>query len=238
MKTKITVVALITATAGMFAYTRPHNAIPSDLRDAVADNAGFDTSIPVFEKGSGNLPEPKVAAAADNGKAAVAPDVVIKILIDKVLKNGKTATKDEIAALLAPNFNFEHMSRLAVGRCWAQATEDQRKAMIKEFRTLLVRTYSSTLLRAGALGSDINVKPLGPQPSAEEALVKTVARLLGMSTEIDYRMERAGETWQVYDVNLDGVSLVLTYRGQFAGVIAGSGLDGLIKTLAEKNSRP
>lgn len=233
---KIKTIVFLAVTAGVFAYTRPHNTIPFDLRDAVADNGEFDTSIPGFEKGVGNIPDPKAAVAADSGKAAVAPDVVIKIMIDKVQKNGKTATKDEIAALLAPNFNFEHMSRLAVGRYWAQATEDQRKAMTKEFRTLLVRTYSAALLRAGAIGSDIKIKPLGPQPSAEEALVKTVARLLGMSTEVDYRMERAGETWLVYDVSIDRVSLVLTYRGQFAGEIAGSGMDGLIKTLADKNS--
>jgi len=167
----------------------------------------------------------------------VAPDVMVKTMTDEVLKIVKTAPKEEIIALLLPNFNFEHMTRLAAGKYWPQAAEEQRKGLVTEFRTLLVRTYSIALDMA-AKGSVIEVKPLGPQQAPGEAVVKTVAKQSGQSPiNIDYRMELVGTAWQAYDVTIDGISLVTNYRSQFASVIAGSGMDGLIKVLAEKNGK-
>ncbi|MCX5786505.1 MAG: ABC transporter substrate-binding protein [Elusimicrobia bacterium] len=178
-----------------------------------------------------------VSAPLPGAPEKVAPDVMVRTMTDEVLKIIKTAPKDEVIALLLPNFNFEHMTKIAAGKYWAPATEEQQKALVKEFRTLLVRTYSTALDMAAA-GSVIEVKPLGPQPATGEALVKTVARQPGQPPiTIDYRMESAGETWQVFDVIIDGVSLVTNYRSQFASVIAKSGVDGLIKLLAEKNSK-
>ncbi|MDD5210625.1 MAG: ABC transporter substrate-binding protein [Elusimicrobiales bacterium] len=257
---KILSLAVVTVIAGAFAYVRPHKTQPSDLRDAVADRALSDLQAGNSERTGlpeASQPQPvggtgatksiygaddrldyyKAPAAEKSTEAVFAPDAVIKAMVDKVMRNAGTATGDEIAALLQPNFNFEHMAMLAVGRPWAQADSEQRRALTGEFRTMLVRTYSKTLLRAGSLGGNIAVKPLAQQPVAGEAVVQTVAKLLGMSMDIDYRMEKMGDTWQVYDVKMDGVSLVLSYRGQFAPVVADSGLDGLIKTLADRNRR-
>ena len=185
-----------------------------------------------------SVPLPGVPSRTVRSAAGAAPDVLVRTMCDEVLKIVKTASKDEIMALLLPNFNFEHMTRLAAGKSWQQATEEQQKAVVAEFSKLLVRTYSSALDLLSD-GISIEVKPLGPQTKPEEALVRTVAKSSGQTpVAIDYRMESAGETWQVFDVILDGVSLIVNYRSQFSGVIARSGIDGLIKLLAEKNSKP
>jgi phospholipid transport system substrate-binding protein len=136
-----------------------------------------------------------------------------------------------------PHFDFERMTRLAVGRNWAQATPEQKQSLIKEFRTMLVRTYSSSLSQYR--NQTIEVKPTKLGPNDKEATVRTsVLQQGGPSIPIDYAMEKMDSGWKVYDVIIDGVSLVTTYRGTFNDQIQKGGVDGLVKTLQDRNGGP
>jgi phospholipid transport system substrate-binding protein len=129
------------------------------------------------------------------------------------------------------------MTRLAVGRNWQQATPEQREALTKEFRTLLVRTYSSSLSQYR--DQKIQVKPLQVSPGDEDVMVRTaILQENGPQIPIDYRMEKAKDGWKVYDVVIDGASLVTTYRGSFNDQIQRGGIDALVKTLQERNRSP
>jgi phospholipid transport system substrate-binding protein len=177
-------------------------------------------------------------AAAAPAQAMLAPDVLVRTMTDEVLRIAQTAPKDEVLATVLPYFNFERMTSAASGKYWKQASEEQQKALVKEFRTLLVKTYSMAI-DAAAAGSSVDVQPLGPQANPAEALVKTVVKSKGQTPcAVDYKLEKSEASWRVFDVVIEGVSLVSNYRSQFYGVMGGSGIDGLIKALAAKNSKP
>jgi phospholipid transport system substrate-binding protein len=136
-----------------------------------------------------------------------------------------------------PHFDFERMTRLAVGRNWAQASPEQKQALTKEFRTMLVRTYSSSLSQYR--NQTIDVKPTKLGPNDKEATVRTaVLQQGGPSIPIDYAMEKMDGGWKVYDVIIDGASLVTTYRGTFNDQVQKGGVEGLVKTLQERNASP
>ena len=184
-----------------------------------------------------------LAAAAQE-----APDALVKrttdevlaiIKSDKDLQAGNSAKVVQLAEQkVLPHFDFERMTRLAVGRNWQQATPEQRAALVKEFRTLLVRTYSTSLTQYR--NQTIEVKPLKAGAGDKDVVVKTaVIQQGGPPIPIDYSMEKAADgSWKVYDVVIDGASLVTTYRGSFNDVVQKSGLDGLAKTLQERNQGP
>ena len=135
---------------------------------------------------------------------------------------------------MLPHFDFARMTRLAVGRNWQQASDAQKEALVKEFRTMLVRTYSTSL--TAYRNQTIEVKPLKTGAQDKDVTVRTaVLQQGGPSIPIDYAMEKADGGWKVYDVIIDGASLVTTYRGSFNDQIAKGGIDGLVKTLAERN---
>ena len=177
-------------------------------------------------------------------QATEAPDAMVKRIADEVtaivktdkdLQNGNSAKVVALAEQkVLPHFDFTRMTRLAVGRNWSQATPEQREALTKEFRTLLVRTYSSSLSQYR--NQKIEVKPLATAPGDEDVVVRTaVIQEGGPPIPIDYRMEKTKEGWKVYDVVIDGASLVTTYRGSFNDQIQRAGIDGLVKTLQERN---
>ena len=179
--------------------------------------------------------------------AQEAPDALVKrvtdelltlIKTDKELQSGNQRKVVEVAeAKVLPHFDFARMTRLAVGRNWQQATDAQKEALVKEFRTLLVRTYSSSL--SAYRNQTIEVKPLKLGAGDKEATVRTaVIQQGGPPIPIDYSMEKEAEGWKVYDVVIDGVSLVTTYRGSFNDQIQKGGIDGLVKTLADRNRSP
>lgn len=160
-----------------------------------------------------------------------------------VLKKEKDAfTKDPkriyelVDAKVLPHFNFTRMTQLAVGKHWNSASPTQRDALTKEFRTLLVRTYSSAL----ELYKDqsIDVRALVAPAADNEVTVKTqINHPGGQPIPMDYRMERTASGWKVFDVTVEGVSIVTTYRSQFNTEVGRTGVDGLIKSLSEKNAR-
>jgi len=184
---------------------------------------------------------PALAAAQETPDALVkrtADEILAIIKADKDVASGNTAKVVELAEQkVLPHFDFERMTRLAVGRNWAQANDGQKQSLVKEFRTLLVRTYSASLTQYR--DQTIDVKPTKLAPADKEATVRTaVIQKGGPPIPIDYSMEKADSGWKVYDVVIDGASLVTTYRGTFNDQIQKGGIDGLVKTLQDRNRAP
>ena len=181
---------------------------------------------------------PLVRAAADE-----APDALIKRISAEVLDNIK-ADKDVQAgdmskviglvdSKIMPNVNFTRMTAAAVGRSWRQATPEQQKRLQDEFKILLVRTYSGALSQVKE--QSVNIKPLRAASTDTEIVVRTEVLGRGDPVQLDYRMEKTGGGWKIYDLNVLGVWLVETYRTQFAQEINAKGVDGLIASLAQRN---
>lgn len=165
-------------------------------------------------------------------------DVLDTIKADKSLRTGDlTKVITLVDTRVMPNVNFQRMTASAVGPAWRQATPDQQKRLQEEFKILLVRTY------AGALGQvtdqSIVLKPMRAAADDKEVMVRTEIKGRGDSIQLDYRLEKTpgqGAGWKIYNLNVLGVWLVETYRTQFAQEINVNGLDGLIKSLSERNA--
>lgn len=183
------------------------------------------------------------ALSADQSPEAmvkeVANDVLTSLREDPDLRSGSQSKMAElIERKVAPHFDFERMTRLAVGRNWREATDDQKKTLIDQFRQLLVRSYSTAY--SAYRNIVVEVKPVRMQPGEDDVQVKSEIKLPGGAppVNVDYAMYKNNSDWKVYDVIVDGVSLVTTYRSTFAEEIRQSGIDGLIKSLREKNTQP
>jgi len=175
----------------------------------------------------------------------VAPDVLVKNTSEEVLsiirsdKEIRAGNTTRIAQLIeekvAPHFDFNRMTRLAVGRPWREATPEQREALTREFRTLLVRSYSAAF--TAYTGIAVEYRPHRMNAGDTETVVQTLIKLPGGAQPItvDYDMESSPEGWKVYDVRVAGASLIINYRNLFAQEIQAGGLDGLLKSLVEKN---
>jgi len=179
--------------------------------------------------------------------AQEAPDALVKrvaeetlsaIRADKDLQAGNPAkVKQLIESKLLPHFDTARMTALAMGRNWRAATPEQQKRLTEELQTLLIRTYSNAL--TNYRDNTMNYKPLRANPGDTEVIVRTEVTRPGQApVQIDYSMGKTPEGWKAYDVVVAGVSLVTNYRDEFNDVIKSSGVDGLIKTLAEKNKGP
>ena len=141
-----------------------------------------------------------------------------------------------VDSILAPHFDFEQMTRLAVGRAWRDASSEQQEALIEHFRNLLVRTYAKSIMKYS--GQDIVYESARPGTRSGTVVVPTEVRESGSSAiPIDYNMLERGDSWKVYDVVIDGVSMISNYRSQFRSTIARSGIDGLIEQLRAKTAR-
>jgi phospholipid transport system substrate-binding protein len=173
-----------------------------------------------------------------------APDVLVKnvtmevvdlIAKDKDIQAGsRTKLIDVIEAKVLPHFNFAAMTALAMGQSWNKATAEQKKRLVEEFRTLLVRTYASAL--AAFAGQKFDFRPLRAKPTDTDVTVNVrVIQAGAQPVGIDYSMEKTSSGWKVYDVMVGGVSLVANYRTEFTNVVRESGVDGLIKNLQTKN---
>lgn len=165
-----------------------------------------------------------------------ATEVLTIIKQDKEIQAGNhKKIKDVIEVKVLPHFDFTRMTRLAVGRFWNQATPAQQQALISEFKTLLVRTYSTSLI--SYKDQRIDYKPLKLMPADTDVVVKTLIIQPGaQSIPLDYSMIKTPTGWKAYDISVDGVSLVVNYRSSFAQEIQQGGMDQLIKTLQTKNN--
>lgn len=165
----------------------------------------------------------------------VATDVIASIKADPAIQAGNEARiRDVLEAKLLPNFEFARMTALAMGKHWKSANPEQQKRVTDEFRALLVRTYSSAL--NNYRNETIDYKPLRMGAGDTDVTVRTlVQRASGAPVQIDYSMEKKADGWKCYDVIVGGVSLVTNYRDEFNDQIKNGGVDGLIKTLADRN---
>ena len=138
---------------------------------------------------------------------------------------------------VVPHFDFRTMSQAALGQFWRKADEVQKEAVTREFRELLVRTYASALL--GYSGQQIQYLPVQYRQGDNKVMIQTrVAAPDAPSIPVNYRLRLKGEEWKVYDVVIDGVSLITNYRSQFTAEVRRGGIDGLISSLADKNRHP
>jgi phospholipid transport system substrate-binding protein len=162
-------------------------------------------------------------------------DVLNRIRSDKTVQSGDFQQVSKfVDSAVMPHVNFERMTALSVGRAWRQASGDQQRALIAEFRTLLLRTYSGALSQVG--DKQVKVRPFRGDASADEVIVRSeIVGGRGDPIQIDYRLEKAGGAWKIYDVNVLGIWIVQTYRDQFAQEVSARGIDGLIRSLSDKN---
>jgi phospholipid transport system substrate-binding protein len=175
---------------------------------------------------------------------AKAPDALIKEVSTDVLdalKADKSIKSGDIRKVIAlvdqkvlPYVNFQRMTASAVGRYWRQATPEQQSRLQNEFKLLLVRTYSGALSQVSSEQA-VELKPMRSSPTDQEVVVRTEIRGKGDPLQLDYRLEKAGDSWKIYDVNVLGVWLVENYRNSFAQEIGANGIEGLIAKLAERN---
>jgi len=166
----------------------------------------------------------------------ITDDVLAAIKSDKDLAAGDKQKAIKLAEeKVLPYIDFEQATRLAVGRAWRQATPEQQKRLVSEFRNMLVRTYSNAI--SAYQGQTLKVLPSrGGKQDPEETTVRTqFVRSGGQPLPIDFTMHQKEGTWKVYDIVVEGVSLVMTYRSEFDAVVKQEGIDGLIKRLASKN---
>jgi phospholipid transport system substrate-binding protein len=181
-------------------------------------------------------------AAADTQ----APDELVRSVATEVLgivKNDQDIQAGDAKKVIVlveekvlPHFDFTHMTALAMGRNWRKASPEQKKQLTVEFRTLLVRTYSTALTKYR--DQTIDYKRLRAQPGDTDVTVRSSIQQSGAEpVTIDYSMEKTPAGWKVYDVTVAGISLVTTYRDAFAQEVHNVGVDGLIKKLADKNQQ-
>jgi phospholipid transport system substrate-binding protein len=180
------------------------------------------------------------AAAQDIGPEElvkkITQDVLEAVKGDKQLAAGDRSRAIKLAEeKILPHVDFEEATRLAVGRGWAQANPEQKKKLVQEFRNMLVRTYSNAI---GAYENQtMKVMPVRMKPGDTEVTVHNqFIRPGGKPVPIDYSMRKTDKGWKVYDIVVEGVSLVLTYRSEFDQVVKQEGIDGLIRRLSQKNT--
>jgi phospholipid transport system substrate-binding protein len=171
------------------------------------------------------------------------PDALVRRVSEEVLQILKEHQDNpggaEVQALVKQkvlgHFDFARMAALAAGLSWRKATPEQKTELTDQFRTLLVRTYASALGKFK--GQSLEFDPQRKSEDQRKAIVRS--RLLQPGAEaitVDYKMVAAGSGWKVYDVSVDGVSLVTTYRDAFAEEARANGVDGLIRMLTDKNA--
>jgi phospholipid transport system substrate-binding protein len=194
----------------------------------------------VLHAGPGIAQRPPAGAASASQGATIAPDALIKNTFEEA-KAIVRQTQDprELRRIaeqkLLPYFDFDTMTRLAVGPGWRTATPAQRQTLVDSFRALLVNTYTSALNEASSiLDKTLELKPV--QMRGDDAMVRTLVKGPGRQPiAIDYRMQNKGAGWKVYDVVVEGVSLVTNYRNEFGAEVRKGGVEGLIQTLQQKN---
>lgn len=148
------------------------------------------------------------------------PDRVYKIIDDYIL----------------PHLDDVTMAKLALGKNWKKATKQQKLEFVDEFRNLLIRTYSKSLIEFK--DQKINYFPVKLAADAHKTSVKAeVIQPGGPSIPMAYRMRVKNNAWKVYDIKIDGISLVTSYRGTFTQEVRKSGIDGLLKYLRDKNGK-
>jgi len=144
---------------------------------------------------------------------------------------------DLVETKILPYVDFQRMTSLAAGRYWRDATPEQQKQLTDQFRSLLIFTYSGAI--SSIKDQKLQFQPLRADPDATDGVEvhSQVVQTRGETIQLNYRMEKLATGWKIYDVNVLGAWLVETYKGNFATEISKGGIDGLIKTLTDKNKK-
>lgn len=168
----------------------------------------------------------------------VTSEVLDAIQHDKQLQSGDRRKALALAEeKILPLVDFREAARLAVGRPWNTATPEQQERITREFRSLLVRIYSNAI--GIYRGQTMRVQPVKTAPGATQVTVRNQYLSPGRPpTSVEYAMHKTPDGWKIYDITVEGVSLVLTYRGEFEQVVRDGGIERLIERLAERNRDP
>jgi phospholipid transport system substrate-binding protein len=186
------------------------------------------------------------SAFAATAPANEAPDALVKRISSEVLETAKSdkdiqagnqkKVMDLVETKILPYVDFQRMTSLAAGRYWREATPEQQKQLAAEFRTLLIFTYSGALSQVK--DQTVDFKPMRSSPGDTEVEVRSqVNQARGEPIQLNYRVAKTDAGWKIYDINVLGAWLVEAYKGTFASEISKGGIDGLIKTLSEKNKK-
>lgn len=176
-------------------------------------------------------------AAPDALLKAVTRDVIAVIRQDEIMRSADPATIAELLeARMLPLFDFTRLTQIAVARHWRLATPAQQKALTTEFTLLLVHAYAASLSRYR--DQIIEFKPLRVAYGDMAVTVKSLVTQSGSAPiPMNYEMERTAAGWKVYDIKIDGISLISAYRETFAGKVRDGGLEGLIQSMTDKNQQ-
>lgn len=175
-------------------------------------------------------------------QAETTPTEFIHSTADTIIEKlhlGKPFTDAQAYALveeiILPHLDFETFSRLTLGKYWRTATPDQRAAFTKEFQNLLLRSYATSLNTY----SGERIEQLGERDEGNgRVLVLTqLIRAQGAPVTVNYRLLRKDEHWKIYDVVIEGISMVINYRTSFGSEIRRDGLDALIKHMADHKAK-
>jgi phospholipid transport system substrate-binding protein len=184
------------------------------------------------------VPAGAQAATPPDALARSVTDEVLAVLrTDKDIRAGNTKkVLDLVEKKVLPHFNFVRMTQLAVGRHWREASPEQQKLLVVEFRTLLVQTYAATF--TAYRDQVIEYRPLRAQSDETDVVVKSLINQSGgQPVTVDYKMQKSDDGWKVYDVVVGDLSLVQSYRGSFNSEVQKGGIDGLVKALTDKNKQ-
>lgn len=175
--------------------------------------------------------------------AQQSPDALVKQVSSEVLEAAKadksiqSGDLKKISALVEakvlPHVNFTRMTSKTIGPQWDAASADQKQKVQDEFRVLLLRTYAGALSQVK--DQTVDVSPVGAIDKPANVLVRSVIRGKGQPIPLDYRLEKAGDGWKIWDVNVNGLWLVTQYQGQFKPLLSRGGIDAVIKHLVELN---
>jgi phospholipid transport system substrate-binding protein len=165
-----------------------------------------------------------------------ADDVLAVLKSDDSIQQDKEKIYQLAEEKILPNFDLDRISMLVLGKAWRKINEDQQQQFKSEFKTMLLRTY------AVALGKykdqQIDFKPMRMEPTDKHVTVKTqIIQDGAQPISVDYTLAKKDDQWKVFDIVIEGVSLVTNYRSQFASEIKNNGIDSLISKLAEKNNK-
>ena len=186
-----------------------------------------------------------LAVTASAGAQGLAPDELVRKVtadvLDSVKADKQLQAGDRKKALalaeekILPHVDFREAALLAMGKSWQTASPAQQTQIVNEFRSMLVRIYSNAI--DVYRGQTLKVLPLRlPQGATDVTVRNQYLREGRPPVPVEYSMRKTSEGWKIYDIAIEGVSLVLTYRAEFEQITRTSGVDGLIKRLKEKNA--
>lgn len=193
-----------------------------------------------------------IAAAFLSGVSGAAfaqssPDAVVKAAVEgtvKAMQADPQARGGDMAQItkvveshFVPATDFQRTTRIAIGKAWTTATPEQQQKLYEQFQLLLVKTYASSLAQLRDTQVNFKFVPSNTGGAAKDTVVQSHVLSNGGDDAIDYRLERSGNGWKIYDINMMGAWLIQVYQTQFADQIAKGGIDGLIKFLVDHNAR-